>query len=119
LGGVIRIVRRKQLSHRYDDIISLENLCLAWEEFIIGKKKKRDVIKFGGNLVDHIVELHESLVNHTYHHGVYESFFVNDPKRRHIHKASVRGYRSVSSWYFLNNSGKSACFLIVICREYL
>jgi len=84
------VARRKQLSHRYDEIISLENLCLAWEEFIIGKKKKRDVIKFGEHLMDNIVELHEGLVNHTYHHGAYESFFVNDPKRRHIHKASVR-----------------------------
>ncbi len=63
---------------------------MAWEEFLIGKKKKRDVIQFSQNLMDNIVELHEALVNRTYRHGGYESFFVNDPKRRHIHKASVR-----------------------------
>lgn len=40
--------------------------------------------------MDNIVELHTDLVNRTYWHGGYESFFVNDPKRRHIHKASVR-----------------------------
>ncbi len=79
-----------QLVHIYDDIISVENLCLAWEEFIVGKKKKQDVIQFGRNLMDNIVELHQSLVNKSYRHGNYESFFVNDPKRRHIHKASVR-----------------------------
>ncbi|MEK9183357.1 MAG: reverse transcriptase/maturase family protein, partial [Patescibacteria group bacterium] len=80
----------KQLNHKFDDIISLENLCLAWEEFVVGKKKKRDVLQFSRNLMDNIVELHENLVNHTYRHGGYESFFINDPKRRHIHKASVR-----------------------------
>lgn len=40
--------------------------------------------------MDHIVELHEELVNRTYRHGGYKSFYINDPKRRHIHKASVR-----------------------------
>lgn len=76
--------------HTYNDIISLENLCLAWEEFVIGKKRKIDVIKFSRNLMDNIVELHEDLVNRTYCHSSYESFFITDPKRRHIHKASVR-----------------------------
>ncbi|MBI2444071.1 MAG: group II intron reverse transcriptase domain-containing protein [Candidatus Magasanikbacteria bacterium] len=90
-GRAYKIVRRlKQLSHTFDDISSLENLCLAWEEFIIGKKKKADVIEFGRNLMDNIVELHEALVNKTYCHGGYKSFYINDPKRRHIHKASVR-----------------------------
>jgi retron-type reverse transcriptase len=67
----------------------MENLCLAWKEFIIGKRRKIDVLRFSRNLVDNIVELHENLVNRTYRHGGYESFFVSDPKRRHIHKASV------------------------------
>ena len=79
-----------QLGHSYNDIISIENLCLAWEEFIIGKKSKCDVIEFSRNLMDNIVELHTDLVNHTYRHGGYESFYITDPKRRHIHKASVR-----------------------------
>ena len=88
LGGGIS--GKVKLVHTYSDIISLENLCLAWQEFIVGKKKKFDVQKFAKNLMDNIIELHEALVNKTYHHGGYESFFVNDPKRRHIHKASVR-----------------------------
>ena len=87
-GGYVR--RKIQLVHKYEDIISLENLCLAWEEFIIGKKKKQDVLDFSRSLMDNIVELHEQLVNGTYKHGGYESFYINDPKRRHIHKASVR-----------------------------
>ena len=40
--------------------------------------------------MDNIVELHTDLVKHTYRHGGYESFYITDPKRRHIHKASVR-----------------------------
>lgn len=79
-----------QLAHTYEEIIFLENLCLAWEEFIIGKKSKIDVLQFERRLMDNIVELHEALVNRTYSHGGYESFYINDPKRRHIHKASVR-----------------------------
>ncbi|MBI2444614.1 MAG: group II intron reverse transcriptase domain-containing protein [Candidatus Magasanikbacteria bacterium] len=78
------------MAHSYENIICLENLCLAWEEFIIGKKKKQDVIDFGRSLMDNIVELHEALVNRTYRHGSYESFYITDPKRRHIHKASMR-----------------------------
>lgn len=40
--------------------------------------------------MDNIVALHDDLASGKYCHGGYESFYVNDPKRRHIHKASVR-----------------------------
>lgn len=79
-----------QLLHTYNDIIKLENLLLAWEDFIVGKKEKNDVELFSRDLMDNIVSLHQDLANHVYRHGGYESFYVNDPKRRHIHKASVR-----------------------------
>ncbi|OGH84461.1 MAG: hypothetical protein A2261_00290, partial [Candidatus Magasanikbacteria bacterium RIFOXYA2_FULL_44_8] len=70
--------------------INLENLLSAWLEFIVGKKNKKDVRFFHRDLMDNIISLHTDLKSGTYHHGDYESFFVNDPKRRHIHKASVR-----------------------------
>src|SRR3989338_11615922 len=89
-GGAYRIGRKRKLSHSYNDVISLENLCLAWQEFIVGKKQKKDVQIFSRNLMDNILALREELVNKSYKHGGYESFFVNDPKRRYIHKASVR-----------------------------
>ena len=77
--------------HRlYDEIISLENLFVAWKEFRRGKGRKRDVQVFEMHLEDHLFDLHQDLQNGTYRHGPYESFFVNDPKRRHIHKPSVR-----------------------------
>ena len=78
-----------QLTHKYNDIICVNNLFLAWNEFVVGKRSKRDVQKYSRNLIDNILALHESLVNKTYRHGGYHSFYINDPKRRHIHKASV------------------------------
>ncbi|HLD60674.1 MAG TPA: reverse transcriptase/maturase family protein [Patescibacteria group bacterium] len=79
-----------QLTHTYSDIISVENLLNAWQEFIIGKKTKPDVKLFARDLMDNILALHEDLVKKSYTHGRYHSFYINDPKRRHIHKASVR-----------------------------
>ncbi len=79
-----------QLRHTFEDIIKLENLLSAWQEFILGKKKKKDVQVFSRDLLDNILTLQQDLANKIYQHGGYEDFYVNDPKRRHIHKASVR-----------------------------
>ncbi len=81
------------LSHMkksYAECITIENLLQAWNEFAKGKRKKADVRAFERNLEDNLFALHKSLVTKTYRHGDYESFYVNDPKRRHIHKASVQ-----------------------------
>jgi retron-type reverse transcriptase len=78
------------MSHSYQDIISLENLFLAWQEFVCGKKKKDDVQKFATFLSANIFNLQQELKNKTYIHGAYEAFPVNDPKPRDIHKAEVR-----------------------------
>ncbi len=79
-----------QLPHTYNDIICLENLFLAWQEFVVGKRGRIDVREFSEDLMDNIVSLHHDLASSAYRHGGYHSFYVNDPKRRHIHKASVR-----------------------------
>lgn len=79
-----------QLSHTFEDIVSLENLFCAWREFLRGKRRRNDVRQFERDLADSIVTLHEDLIGGTYRHGSYEAFYVHDPKRRHIHKASVR-----------------------------
>lgn len=42
------------------------------------------------NLMDNIFSLHADLINHTYSHGGYQAFKINDPKPRDIHKATVR-----------------------------
>lgn len=73
----------------YTNLISLENLFQAWEEFRKGKRSKVDVQGFERNLEDNLFLLYQKLLNKTYRHGGYVDFCVNDPKRRHIHKAEV------------------------------
>jgi retron-type reverse transcriptase len=81
---------RIQLTHTYEHIISVENLLLAWKEFVRGKKQKKDVQEFSLRLMDNILKLHMELVAKTYTHGAYEAFNISDPKPRNIHKALVR-----------------------------
>lgn len=79
-----------KLAHGFEDIISVDNLLSAWQEFIRGKRKKKDVQEFQLNLMDNIFYLHSDLANRTYEHGGYTIFNISDPKPRNIHKASVR-----------------------------
>lgn len=74
----------------FPQITSLENLFSAWEEFRSDKQKKADVCKFELQVEQHIFKLHRELASKTYKHGPYAGFYINDPKRRHIHKATVR-----------------------------
>lgn len=62
----------------------------AWEEFLADKRDRADVLAFEASLEENIFSLQEDLASDRYVHGGYQSFFVSDPKRRHIHKASVR-----------------------------
>lgn len=79
-----------KLIHSFEDIISVENLLLAWEEFLRGKRNRADVQEFSLRLADNVIELRRDLANLTYNHGQYQVFFINDPKPRIIHKAAVR-----------------------------
>jgi len=91
-GGVIRHkfkVKNEKLKV-FDEIISLENLFLAWHEFRRGKKNKPDVQDFEFNLEDNLFQLHQELKAKTYQHFHYTAFNICDPKPRRIHKACVR-----------------------------
>ena len=46
--------------------------------------------KFEFDLERNIFKLHRDLKDHTYRHGTYFGFYIQDPKVRHIHKATVR-----------------------------
>ena len=74
----------------FDQIISLENLFFAWNEFKRGKRNCFDVQEFECHLEDNIFALHEDLKNGNYRHGEYHCFNIFDPKHRVIHKATVR-----------------------------
>lgn len=92
--------------HRYENIISMENLLMTWERFIRGKRRKKDVIIFQTNLSDNITDLYNLLRTRTYAHSEYSAFNISDPKPRNIHKAIVRDrllhhliYKELY-WYF-------------------
>ena len=80
---------KKMFQKSYAEIVSLENLLKAWEEFVVGKRNRADVQKFERNLMTNLFVLHERLVDGTYRHAPYEAFIIADPKTRSIHKASV------------------------------
>jgi len=74
----------------FNDIISAENLFLAWDKFKKGKRNKKDVQRFEWNLEENIFKLHRELKTKTYKHSEYASFNISDPKPRNISKAQVR-----------------------------
>jgi len=83
--------RNNRVCHSlFNEIISLDNLVLAWQEFKRGKSSKRDVQTFQYSLENNLWQLHADLQSNEYRHGHYTSFYVQDPKLRHIHKAGVR-----------------------------
>lgn len=79
-----------EFTHKFEDIISIENLLEAWREFVRRKRDKRDVQEYYRHLMHNILALHQDLTNHTYKHGAYQAFNICDPKPRNIHKATVR-----------------------------
>lgn len=78
------------MNNNYDNIISVENLCEAWREFVGGKRKKKDAAEFALDLPQSIYDLHCDLKNKTYAHGAYNVFNISDPKPRIINKATIR-----------------------------
>lgn len=74
----------------YLKLIAIENLFQAWGEFKKGKRKRLEVKIFERHLEDNLFNLHQALRAKSYQHGSYASFYVQDPKQRHIHKASIQ-----------------------------
>ena len=79
-----------KLVHKFEEIVSVDNLLCAWKEFLKDKRNRLDVQKFSLKLINNILPLNNELVKQVYKHGGYEAFKINDPKPRDIHKASVR-----------------------------
>ena len=84
------VIMSKKFSPSFYSIISLENLLIAWKEFLMGKRGKKDVQEFEFQLMDNVLSLYTDLINKTHKHGGYSAFNISDPKPRNIHKASVR-----------------------------
>lgn len=71
-------------------IISPANLFRAWGIFKHDKRNKVDVAEFERELESNIFALYRDLKGGEYKHGPYKGFWIHDPKRRRIHKATVR-----------------------------
>lgn len=69
----VSAIRSSHFNHVYDNIISFDNLLQSWKDFLNGKRKRKDVILFSLNLMDNILQLHQDLLNKTYHHGFYQA----------------------------------------------
>ncbi|PIR68856.1 hypothetical protein COX93_00440 [Candidatus Nomurabacteria bacterium CG_4_10_14_0_2_um_filter_30_12] len=67
----------------------MENLLVAWEHFLCGKRKKKDIMIFQAKLSDNLNDLYNLLKARTYKHSEYSAFNISDPKPRNIHKAIV------------------------------
>lgn len=90
-GSYLKIfIVKIKMVHKFEEIISVENLLEAWREFLRGKSGKRDVQEFQSRLMDNILSLRADILNGAYRHGGYQAFNICDPKPRNIHKATVR-----------------------------
>lgn len=74
----------------FEKTTSLVHIFECWDHFRRGKCKRKDIQSFERNLEDYIFQLQHDLMTLQYQHGIYEHFYVSDPKQRHISKASVR-----------------------------
>lgn len=77
-------------NHAFEDITSIENILVAWQEFVRGKRRKKDVQEFSRDLMGNIIYLHTDLIEGRYKHEGYKAFKISDPKPRDIHKATVQ-----------------------------
>lgn len=80
----------KMVVRSFDDVVTLENLMHAFERFQVGKKYKKDVTEFTMHFFGNILLLYQDLISGNYTHGTYTHLTISDPKKRDIHKSSVR-----------------------------
>tara|TARA_Y100000034_G_C6797995_1_gene357808 strand:+ start:169 stop:753 length:585 start_codon:yes stop_codon:yes gene_type:complete len=74
----------------YHEIISIENLYLAYKKARKGKTNKRYVKNFTLNLPINLFNLNQELISQTYQPRPLETFIVRDPKTRKISKSDFR-----------------------------
>ena len=75
----------KRHNNLFDQIVSIENLRLAYQKAKKGKSKKSPVIKFSQNVEENLLKIQESLVNKTFTTSHYTTKVVHEPKKRTIY----------------------------------
>lgn len=74
----------------YRDLCSWDNLLLAYHRASKGKRGQPNVAAFEHRLEDHLLDLQAELRAQTYRPGLYNSFYIHEPKRRLISAAPFR-----------------------------
>ncbi len=74
----------------YAQILSWDNLLLAWQNASRGKRGKNEVARFELRLGDELIGLQRELADESYAPGRYVSFQIHEPKKRLISAALIR-----------------------------
>ena len=74
----------------FDQLVSWDNLSLAWQDAARGKRAKSDVAGFEMRLGDELINLQHALREGSYTPGAYQSFYIHEPKRRLVSAAPFR-----------------------------
>ncbi len=80
----------KRKGYLFEDICSYENLIRAAYKASRGKTSKQAVAKFILNLEFNVLDLQKELLSESYHSLSYRSFYIHEPKMRHICAADFR-----------------------------
>ena len=80
----------KTYRHLYAQIVSFENLYLAFRKARKGKRDRPEVAAFELDLEANLFQLQEDLAAHTYAPGPYRNFYVRERKLRLISAAPFR-----------------------------
>ena len=74
----------------YAQLVSWDNLYLAYRKASRGKRGRPAVAQFEYRLEDNLIQLQRELAAQTYRPGPYHSFYIHEPKRRLISAAPFR-----------------------------
>jgi len=74
----------------WDQLVSWDNLWLAYRKAAKGKRGQGPVARFEYQLADHLLELQDELITFRYRPGPYVHFMIHEPKRRKISAAPFR-----------------------------
>jgi len=77
----------KRHSNLWQQLVSFENIFLAFTKAVKGKGYKLYVLEFMKDFEHNILALQQSLINKSYQPGNYTAFFIYEPKKRMISAA--------------------------------
>lgn len=73
----------------YPQITTIDAVYSGYRGFRSGKRKAHELLAFDRNREDNLAHLQTQLYLKSYRPGPYTVFYINDPKVRLIHKASI------------------------------